>query len=560
MVCLGCLFYQGTWTVVRQATTRGVLIQGLQEHITQGIDGAVRDLHAHPTLRELYSHFGITPPPEYDPAPISDYTPTTSSSLLMQAYASQVAEPARLAGHLDGLRQSPIGRPGTPILAGVVQQEQNFRLLPFHVHGSNGEPGIYEEVYRTDSGAFKHTNELATLFQSAVYEPQLPEGEENNKRLEGVMKSAHAAVKRCNWADVKENASTVIRHGHAPFEVCWERRADKGFLPYRLTFIEQSAVKGLVLDSRGIDVLGVKFEAWSTDSSQAARHWELPVGNTPETARCIFVRYNSTGLNWLGVSPYRPATGLRKLKELVLECAGIGFQRFGIPILLLMHDLAAGIAASVAQIGDTKHKGEIEKTLKRLDRARARFGSAIPVPAGMTVTSLAPQGEMPDYVPFLQYLDYAIALCFSNEGAMLGTGSGSYALAQSKENAFLRSAPAYTRSFTRSLDQLMRWCVMFNYPGWEELEAFPEYTSRFPGTQNASAWTEDMVKLMDKKVWEWPALARHMAAANMGLPPNVFDDEEFVRAMTPEPAPSPSFAPVSEEDDEEEPIELEEVA
>lgn len=517
-----------------------------QEVAVNALDHAVAELYRDQTVRDLFGKYGITPPPDTDSPRLcfedSESKQRRHDALRLGALSRQLS-PSALRTVLNGYREpntitlaaSPIGRAATAMTDGTPMMEQNYMLLPSQVHGSGGWPGIYEEMYRTDTGIFKHCNDHGTLFQETVYEPNMPEGERKNEQLLEIVKATDAAIKRCERRDkVRANAATLIRHGHAYFEPCWDKDSKGRWLPWKMQYIEQSAGHRLVFDERGNEFIGADFRAFTDRAVDAPNEWHLPRGDTPDTAKLIIFNYNATGNNLLGVPPTRPAVGLRKLKELVLEIQGIGFQRFGVPILMIFHQLAGNIAAQAEQLANPTHKAELQKLATRLEGGRARQGRAAYAPSGVDVKSISPQGEMPDAVGFLQYLDYAIALCFSNEGAMLGTGSGSYALAGMKENAFLRSAPAYTRCYVQGLDELLRWSVMFNYPGWEDLDELPFYSSRLPGSQDASRWTNDMSILMNAQVGKWPQTARRMAATNMGLSADTFDQFDV--------APSPDIS------------------
>lgn len=156
---------------------------------------------------------------------------------------------------------------------------------------------------------------------------------------------------------------------------------------------------------------------------------------------------------------------------------------------------------------------------------RAALAPVFDMPIGTKLEYATPTNDMPDPRSLLEYIDTMIALCFSNEGALLGNnGFGSYALASVSEGRFLRSAPVYAERIASGLSELLHLMIRFNHPAPETIEVWPSYTFRFAGSQDASRWVADMTLLSQNRVWEWPEIVRHQAAANMGLPSDAFDN------------------------------------
>ncbi len=183
----------------------------------------------------------------------------------------------------------------------------------------------------------------------------------------------------------------------------------------------------------------------------------------------------------------------------------------------------------VGQIGSAQHEEEKQKAINRLEDMRARLAPVIPLPIGMRLIYEVPTNQLPDVTPLLEYIDTQMALSFSNNGSLLGTRTGSYALASVLENSFLRSAPSYASRIASGLTELMRWCVLFNHSDPDSIEEFPSYGFRFAGTQDASAWFADLSKATaGADIRTLGQEVRHNGAANLGLSPTAFDPEPML--------------------------------
>ena len=507
-----------------------------------------------PAIHELFEAYGIEPgviepPKPFEIRELGDFDkPHERMALASTVMDSegvdwQPSDVYKLAA-VDST-QAEIGTPGTKVVRGRVRVEQNQNLNSLQVRGRNGNPGIYEDIYRTDAGLYKHSAELSTLICSAMYEPQVPEGAD--AELVEIVARCHKAIMNIHstWDVFKQNASTFIRNGFAPFEVMWGQREDFWF-PFDLRYREASTVYEWIFDARQSQLLGAKFQIANGSQSsgsvfpadvqpfpsspgienQNIQHYILTKGDTPATARLINLNIGATGNNVEGVPPFRPAVGLRKLKELLLQIQGVAFQKHGCPIATLVTEIVDSTVVELGLVGSAQHEEEKQKAITRLEDMRARLAPVIPLPIGMRLVYEVPTNQLPDVTPLLEYIDVQIALAFSNNGSLLGTRTGSYALSRTMENSFLRSAPAYASRISAGLSQLMRWCVLFNHSDPDSIEEFPVYGFRFAGSQDASAWFEDLSKITaGADIRTMQEEVRHNAAANLGLSPVAFDPE-----------------------------------
>jgi hypothetical protein len=430
--------------------------------------------------------------------------------------------------HLFAKVQNELGRPGTSTTRrgrnkGGVQLtvEQNAALDSYSVRGSYGSPGLYEDMYRRDPGLHRHTNELGAMMCAATYEPGMefwPDDE-----LREVVRLADLAIKnvKCGFSTVKQNATTLIRNGFAPFEPIWAYDDARGWYLYNLPFREQSTVEEWIFDDRQSQLLGCGFRV--TNGGQFD-DYVLPYGDTPETARLLVANIGATGNNIEGVPAYRPASGYFKLKITILALIGAGLSKYLVPLALIVSDTAN---ATIAELGsfNTENQGLVQTLINRLQALRARIAPVVQVPPGKKVEYMTPASQMPDMRPLLEYLDFMMAMAFHSEGALLGTQTGSYALAGAKESSFMRSAPQYALRMCSALDQLLKWHVQFNYSKADQLAEWPKYSFRFAGSQDQSKWTDDLVKGLPA-VQQMPPVVRRMWAGGLGLPANAFDNAE----------------------------------
>jgi hypothetical protein len=412
-----------------------------------------------------------------------------------------------------------IGTPGTRIIDGRIEVEQNPRIKPYYARGRVSNPGILEDVYRSEPVVFNSLNSISSLAIGALYEPGLAETDEVTRE---VALRAHRSLCALPGGvqKFKRNAATAFRLGFAVHEPVW-KTLDDGFVCLeKLGFREQATVDRWLFDSRGAELVGASF---MTMSIPGFTSYTLPRGDTPDTMRMVLTNIHATGNNVEGVSPVRVAVGLRKLKELLLSIQGVSYQKYGVPIAQVMRKLTDVSAASL--VGTQGSDAEMQQVVDRIQSLQAQVAPVLPMYAGVEVSYASPTNQMPDIRPMLEYIDALMALVFSNEGALLGSQSfGSYAMASVADNRFMRSAPVYAEAIAETMTELLHWMIRWNHPNPDAIEVWPVYGYRFAGTQDATRWAADMMVLVAAQVWTWPEEARRMAAANMGLSSLAFDN------------------------------------
>lgn len=423
------------------------------------------------------------------------------------------------AGHrsLVELAQRSIGTPGTRIRDGRIEVEHNTRLKPWTARGRLSKPGLLEEIYRTEPVVFKSVNEISALVCNASYEPSLPDS--LPARARDIVQAQHEGIRRAMLRDdFLVNAASFIKYGWAFFEVLWDNPSSP--TPFGLEFREQSTVERWLFDDRRYRWLATEFRT----GGDVSETYIIPNGRSYRSARSLLVNLFPQGNNLEGVSPIRVIVGLRKLKELILQSFGISYQKYAVPIATIVYELTDASAAVIAQMGAAQHKGEAQDLIDRLQAMRSRLGAVLPIPAGYRLEYQNPTSDMPDPKPILDYLDMMMALVFANEGALLGSQSfGSYAMARTSDEKFMRSAPLYAGRIASSLTNLLHLGMELNGIDLATLPELPLYTFRFNGTQDASRFLGDLIQVMGANPARWPDEVKRAAAARLGLPADVFD-------------------------------------
>lgn len=464
-------------------------------------------------LKELYAEFGIDHYREVDQAMV----PLDVATM-----------PGKITFRKNWARQAVIGSVGTYIIDGRLRVEANHRVSPHFARGRRSVPGLLEKIYRSEPVVFNSVNSTAAITRSATWEPT-PTGAMDPDTV-AITARAHNAVMgiRSGFRTFANDASSTLpKIGFAPFEGVWDE-CDDGVWLDDLLFREPATVERWIYNSRGQDLVGSEF----TVSGDSYFNYFLPFGDTPETSRLHVATINRSGNNIEGVAPTRVASGIRALKELLLNVSGLSYQKYGVPIIQVIADLVSLNAAQLA--GQAESSAEVQALLNRLNNLAAQIAPVLRVPAGFKVDVASPTNTMPDIRPMLEYLDALMALCFANEGSVLGTGGfGSYALASVADNRFMRVAPLYAEAISDLLTRLLHQMIRWNHPDPSKIVSLPEYSYRFAGTQDASKWANDMALLINAQVWTWPDEPRHHAATNMGLAATAFDD--WGPAATPSP-------------------------
>ena len=425
------------------------------------------------------------------------------------------------------------GTPGTQVYSGIVQVDPSPRMQPYSARGFAGYPGIYEESLR-EPLIYQSLQSIRQLLVSGVWSLQIPDDvpEEERGRLEEACDEIWAALNSIDggWEGYLEHACTNIIFGFSIFEVVWKRLEDGKLLPKKIAFREPSTVERWLMSARQDELLGVKFQT----GGEASYSYVLPkVGDRTEHHRILLNTLGGRGNNFEGIPPTRTIDTIRVHKQLLIQIAAACNERFGAPILTTKFDPALKDMPGMQPREDKwQDFFDFLQYMQAMDTPTAR------VPLGLMIEYVGPGGTMPNFEKHLEYLDSQIMLAFSNQGALLGQQSvhGSYALAQTQDDQFMRAAPYYARVCVRSLNELIK-VILRNEYGFELIE-WPCIKWRLAGEHDSSRWFDDLTKFMALKDSLPPAILK-AGLEKLGLPADSFDEVAARQEEVDEPESEP---------------------
>ena len=437
--------------------------------------------------------------------------------------------------------QDAIGAPGTRVWAGRIDIEPNPRYQPYYVRGQWGNPGIFEEFWRSEPLIYDAVQGHTETQVSGLWEVQspsvVPPGLEDamaafvdyhHGRLMGIAST---------WTRFVEHACSMLIFGFAPFEVLWGTDEVTG-QPYihDLQYRECSTVERWYFDARMTRLMGADFRPGGTSALSSYQLWcdrEQPLLEQ----RLMVCNLAARGLNVEGVSPIRPALHYIQFKQLIQRIAAVTAEKYGVPITYIYEDPSA--FSAMMQSADDEEMADVYNVVASLNAVE---GATLTLPGALRIGQISPTGGMPSFKDLIDYCDQMILSPFSNEGSLLGLrGSvGSYALGEVKERDTLRSAPYYARRIAAPINDLLRRLAR---AAFGDLPEYPTLCWRIDGMEDGSAWIKDALALFGGPVQTWPEPAQETALAKLGLPPDTLSK---ARQQEQQIAPAPGAAPTTQ--------------
>lgn len=424
--------------------------------------------------------------------------------------------------------QTAIGTTGTAQTQGQIEQETNTSYEPEYVRGSQGEPGLYEELYRSEPLIYDAVQSHTETLVSGTFELQMPElvRDEDVDKLQELVDFHSAKILNLygGFDSFVEHAASFLIFGFAPFEVQWwvpkANEPDGRIYIHDLLFREQSIVHAWLFDKMLSRCVGCEFKATSSGSDDAPTDFTLMMGGSKlQDTRLIVANLGARGLNIEGVAPPRPSIHYAKMKKLLVQIGAIMAEKWGVPPTYVFEDATA--LAAYAQATDPKELAELQSII---DEASALDAPILALPGAVRIGQVPIQGTMPSLQELIDYCDRMILTPFSNEGSLLGlqSATGSYALGEVKERDTLRSAPYYARQICKPLNVLMRKICRHEIG---ELPAYPQWVWRMDGIRDNSKWVSDVQKFFPgRDLEDYPPAARDAVLEALGLPPDTFVD------------------------------------
>lgn len=417
----------------------------------------------------------------------------------------------------DMSEQPEIGTPGTRVWAGRLDVEPNPRYQPYYVRGQWGQPGLYEEFYRSEPLIYDAVQGHTETQVSGLWELQapsvMPEGLEG--RIAEFVDYHHGRLMGIEggWSRFVEHAASFLIFGFAPFEIIWgyDEGAQRNYIA-RLSYREPSTLERWYFDQGMRHVVGAQFRPGGTNA--IAQYELFCAGESLTDCRLMVCNLAARGLNIEGISPIRPALHYIQLKQLILRIAAVTAEKYGVPVTYIYEDPAA--FSAMMQTADDEEMADLYDVVAAM---RAIEGATITLPGALRIGQISPSGAMPSFKELVDYCDQMILSPFSNEGSLLGLQSsvGSYALGEVKERDTLRSAPYYARKIAEPINDLIRMLAIAEFG---DLPEYPRLTWRVDGMEDGSAWLKDAIAVFGGPIGGWPEAAQEMALAKMGLPPD----------------------------------------
>lgn len=423
--------------------------------------------------------------------------------------------------------QTPIGTTGTAMWDGQIDVEHNPKYQPYYVRGSWGQPGLYEELYRSEPQVFDAVNERVETLVAGTWELQMPKRcpDEHKKQLAELVLFHGTKIQNIysGWDNFIEHAATgCLKHGFTPFEILWAVGKTRLWV-YDLQFREQSTVERWQFDESKTYLIGMECATGIGSNNQC---YTIPaMGETLGEHRLLLCNVNAIGNNVEGISPIRPSLHYITFKQLLMQIAAVMAEKYGVPITYIYEDPAA-IAALNGVGGTTSDDEEMDDVYDVIEEMGALDATVLTLPGAIRVGTTGTTGTMPDFKALIDYCDQMIRTPFNNEGALLGLQAtvGSYSLGEVKERESLASAPYYARRICTALNALIRKIVRHEIG---DLPEYPQWVWRVDGLQDTGAWLKDVQSLLPgTPITDYPPKLKDAVLEKMGLAPDVLDMPE----------------------------------
>lgn len=425
-----------------------------------------------------------------------------------------------------------IGAVGTPIYSGHLATEPNPEYGPYQVRGYGGHHGIYEEFYRTEPILFEGINEGNNLFTAGkvdFVEPDVPESQKSaakkftefcNRWWHRQWRGPHYFQKNLGWAKV---------FGFMAHEIVWAVDDRGRPYPRKIAMREPSTVDQWIMNPRGDELAAVTFQmsgnARSIDG--VSRYTLTATGDRLIDRKVLLCNINARGNNFEGVSLVRPAIFWIKLKQLLGQIAAVSAQKYGVPITVIQNALKELLAG--AEGGDA---AEIKMLHRLYSNLQAINAPVISVPDGLNVETHSPPGTMPELQNLIAYCDQMIAKSVASEaGTLAGRAMGSYAMAATLDDRFLRAQPGFANEVLMPIN----WLVADIANAMKvDIDEYPVAQWSMDGFADNSKWIEDATRAMGGlPMSDWPDEMKKEACDKLGLPPTTFDNFETPERIRP---------------------------
>ncbi len=483
-------------------------------------------------LNALCREYGIAPLEEPSVPQITAFSALAKEQVHQDTYAAC----AEMLGDVLAVQQE-IGTAGTQMYNGQLT-DPTPRYSPTRVRGVWGGWGLYEEALRGDpviaDAIQTHTEALVSADWKIQAPKNVPRGMRTKMNL--FVKRHNAALKDLDgggWTRFLEHACSFLYMGCAPFEPVYKLHSDGAVSFAKLAWRSLSTVHRWIMDPRQQELLVGEFCAFA---GGAGVHYYLSArGQYSFEHKLMLVNIGALGNNFEGISPLRSCLVYIKLKQVLVQIAGVSAEVYGVPIATLRRDPTW--AASSAGNGQGSAKREdLRAMLRTLLRMRSVDGPRWVLPDGVLYELHAPPGAMPDLLALIAYCDRQILMRMGLEGSMLGLDGqgGARSLGEQKDRESRRVRHYFARLIARPINEILRKMAREQIG---ELEEWPELVCNFGDDEiEVNAWIDSMVKLFGPSFRAWPKSVQAQAAEKLKMPPQIIAE---MAAMSPAAAATP---------------------
>ena len=422
-----------------------------------------------------------------------------------------------------------IGAPGVRVVSGVLSEEPTSKYRPYQVRGHVTRHGLYEQFYRQEPVLFEGINEGNNIFLAGdveFAEPKVPDSQKSEARAFTEWTNHWFRQIWRGPAYYQRHVGAAKIFGFYPFEIVWGVDSNGRVHPTKFAPREPSTVDRWIFSPRGDTLEAARFEISNPTSAGQQRWTDRQKKNLTYTLtargpslvdRRIHIAniYNRAN-NIEGISYIRPVIHWVKFKQVLHQIAAVTAQKYGVPMAVVKE-------TPVDEFTGGSDQDESGFVFRKVAGQQANEAPVYQLAPGYDIELMAPGGHMPTLESLLHYADQMIAKPVKSEAGLLGKGTvGSYALAETLDNAMVRAQPGFAADALESLNWLIR-----DIAKWHgvTLDAYPTATWSMDGFADDSRWITDATALMGgMAMHDWPEPMRIEALKKLNLPASTFDD------------------------------------
>lgn len=428
-----------------------------------------------------------------------------------------------------------LGKTGTKFWDGRLKIEDNTTYRPYNIRGRSGNPGTLAQQYRDEPMIRDSVDSIVEIQVSADRQVRMPpkthlpdgvdKGEMKDwmRKLDRVFNNLDAKIPGQDGFQsyIQNAANSSALFGFAPFEVVWQEAPDDiegvDVVPRQISYREVATVEKWIMDEKQ-NLVGAEFDPGADEKNVV-----IPSeGEDLRAHKLQLCRVSARGANWEGVPPARSSEHWVKFKKLLGQVAAAAAQKHGVPKTYIY--LSEGFFDAMpnpSQVNDA----DLQEVVDQIDLTQAVECTVVGLPGGLRAETPSPKGTMPKLEDLMRYCDEMIVKPFSNSASIVGNqATGSYALAEVKDDRFLRSSPAWNRVVMAPINRLIRLMTIEKFG---HLPAYPYMGFQLSIMHSTSDIVEGVNSLFapNQPVTTFPEQVRTFLARQFDLDDDAFDED-----------------------------------